>query len=147
MGEIVTGVKLLPLLYPRANTLGAVSKNRWVVTATYPNYNDYGVVARAAYEVTPALVPFAELAFDDRIHDNAIDISGYYRNSIGIVAHAGATVEFTSLLTGTVSAGYGDRHYADPRLSVTVERPPKLACNWATLSGMRLVHGVLQAQP
>lgn len=44
MGEIVTGVKLLPLLYPRANTLGAVSKNRWVVTATYPNYNDYGVV-------------------------------------------------------------------------------------------------------
>ncbi|AOH45520.1 O-antigen ligase domain-containing protein [Propionibacterium sp. NM47_B9-13] len=44
MGEIATGVKLLPLLYPGANTLGAVSKSRWIVTATYPNYNDYGVV-------------------------------------------------------------------------------------------------------
>ena len=44
MGEIVTGIKLLPLLYPEANTLGAVSKSRWIVTATYPNYNDYGVV-------------------------------------------------------------------------------------------------------
>lgn len=44
LGEILTGVKLLPLLYPGANTVSAVSKSRWIVTATYPNYNDYGIV-------------------------------------------------------------------------------------------------------
>lgn|GEM_PF-131472 len=44
IGEIVTGIKLLPLLYPDANTLNAVSKSRFVVTATYPNYNDFCVV-------------------------------------------------------------------------------------------------------
>lgn len=44
MGEIVTGVKLLPMLYPGANTLDAVASSRWIVTATYPNYNDYDVV-------------------------------------------------------------------------------------------------------
>ena len=39
-----TARQVLSGLYWGANTLGAVSKNRWVVTATYPNYNDYGVV-------------------------------------------------------------------------------------------------------
>ena len=80
------------------------------------NYNDYGVVARAAYEVTPALIPFTEIAFDDRVRDNAIDLSGYYRNSTGVTARVGSGFEFTRLLTGTASVGYADRHYADPRL-------------------------------
>ncbi|MCI1748595.1 MAG: O-antigen ligase family protein [Acidipropionibacterium sp.] len=44
IGEMVTGVKLLPILYPGANTAGAVSSSRFVVSATYPNYNDFCVV-------------------------------------------------------------------------------------------------------
>lgn len=80
------------------------------------NYNDYGIVARATYEVWPAFIPFVETAFDQRVRDIPIDISGYYRDSTGVVARAGANLEFTKLITGTISAGYGDRHYADPRL-------------------------------
>lgn len=44
IGEMVTGVKLLPLLYPGANTAKASSTDRFVVSATYPNYNDFCVV-------------------------------------------------------------------------------------------------------
>ena len=80
------------------------------------NYNDYGVVARATYEVTPAFAPFVEVGADSRVRDNAIDLSGYYRDSVGVLARGGAQVEFSRLLTGTISAGYADRHYADPRL-------------------------------
>jgi hypothetical protein len=80
------------------------------------NYNDYGIVARAAYELTPALIPFTEVAFDDRVRDDPIDLSGYARDSIGGSAKVGSTFEFTRLLTGTASAGYAERHYADPRL-------------------------------
>ena len=80
------------------------------------NYNDYGVIARAAYEVWPAFIPFTEVGFDQRVRDNPVDLSGYYRDSTGALARAGANVEFTRLLTGTISAGYAERNYADPRL-------------------------------
>ncbi len=80
------------------------------------NYNDYGIVARATYEVTPAFSPFIEAGGDSRVRDNAVDLSGYYRDSVGVLARAGAQVEFSRLLTGTISAGYADRHYADQRL-------------------------------
>lgn len=49
MGEVASGIKLLPLLYPGANTAGTVSSDRLVVTATYPNYNDFGVVMVMLY--------------------------------------------------------------------------------------------------
>ena len=80
------------------------------------DYNDYGIVLRAAYEVSPALGPFAEAAFDQRVHDAVIDISGFARDSVGGAAKVGSTFELTRLLTGTASAGYADRHYADGRL-------------------------------
>ena len=80
------------------------------------NYNDIGAVARASYELTPALIPFVEAGADTRVRDTPIDLSGYLRDSVGVIARLGSAVEFTRLLTGTLSAGYADRHYADPRL-------------------------------
>ena len=80
------------------------------------NYNDYGVVARASYELTPGVTPFAEVGFDSRVHDDPVDPTGFFRDSNGIEARAGSTVEFTRLLTGTLSGGYADRRYADSRL-------------------------------
>ena len=80
------------------------------------NYNDIGVVARASYEVTPALSPFAEVGFDSRVHDDPVDPTGFFRNSNGIEARAGSAIEFTRLITGTLSGGYADRRYADARL-------------------------------
>ena len=80
------------------------------------NYNDIGGVGRLSYELTPALIPFVEAGGDTRVRDTPIDLSGYLRDSVGVVARAGSAFEFTRLLTGTLSAGYADRHYADPRL-------------------------------
>ncbi|MGD0635033.1 MAG: outer membrane beta-barrel protein [Beijerinckiaceae bacterium] len=80
------------------------------------DYNDYGLIARAAYELTPGLIPFTEVGYDARIHDNSIDLSGYARDSNGVDAKVGSAFEFTRLLTGNASLGYADRHYADTRL-------------------------------
>lgn len=41
--EVVSGIKLLPLLYPDANTAGAVASNRFIVASFFPNYNDFSV--------------------------------------------------------------------------------------------------------
>ena len=80
------------------------------------NYNDYGVVARASYELTPGIVPFVETAFDARVRDSDLDLSGYRRDSRGILGRVGSSFEFFGHFTGTFSAGYADRHYDDPRL-------------------------------
>ena len=80
------------------------------------NYNDYGLVGRAAYELTPGLIPFAEVGYDSRVRDSAIDVSGYARSSIGVLGRAGSSFEFARVFTGSFSAGYADRKYADSRL-------------------------------
>ncbi|MGA4670822.1 O-antigen ligase family protein [Propionibacteriaceae bacterium Y1923] len=41
--EVVSGVKLLPLIYPDANTAAAVAGNRFIVASFFPNYNDFSV--------------------------------------------------------------------------------------------------------
>ncbi len=80
------------------------------------DYNDYGLIARAAYEVTPGLIPFLEAGGDARVRDEAVDLSGYFRDSRGVMARLGSTFEFSRLLTGTASGGYAERRYDDPRL-------------------------------
>ena len=80
------------------------------------NFNDAGLRLRATYEATPVLQPFIDLFGDDRIHDHAIDYTGYERDSIGFTGQVGSSFELTRLLTGELSAGYGTRAYQDPRL-------------------------------
>ena len=81
------------------------------------DFNQYGGVGRLSYEVMPGLKPFAELEGDSRVHDQAVDRSGYQRDSSGGYAKAGTSFEFTRLLTGELSIGYAARNYADPRLN------------------------------
>ncbi len=80
------------------------------------SYNDYGVIGRASYEMTPAVIPFVEIGADSRVRDNQLDLSGYARSSTGVLARGGSTFEFSRLLTGTAALGYADRRYVDPRL-------------------------------
>lgn len=80
------------------------------------DYNQYGLQARAGYEITPGLKPFVELDADRRVHDLSIDQSGYARDSDGLTPKAGTTFEITRKLTGEVSIGYLVRAYKDPRL-------------------------------
>ena len=94
----------------------ATQSNGTIFPFSQYNYSDYGVVARASYEWTPAVNPFVEAGFDSRVHDSPADPSGFFRDSNGIEARAGSKVELTRLVTGTLSAGYADRRYADARL-------------------------------
>lgn len=80
------------------------------------DYNTYGIVGRASYELTPGMIPFAELRADERRYDGYFDGDGFARDSDGIAAKLGTKFELTRLLTGEIAAGYSERAYADPRL-------------------------------
>jgi hypothetical protein len=80
------------------------------------NFNQFGGIGRVSYELTPAVKPFVEVEGDSRVHDLALDRSGFARDSDGGYAKAGTTFEFTRLLTGDISVGWTARDYADPRL-------------------------------
>lgn len=86
------------------------------VALAYQDFSDYGVKARLGYDLKPGLQPFAEVGYDQRIHDETIDPFGYRRDSDGIGGRVGSTFELWPQLTGTVSGGYATRHYDDPRL-------------------------------
>ncbi|AXE39991.1 hypothetical protein JS278_02856 [Acidipropionibacterium virtanenii] len=59
IGEMVTGIKLLPILYPGANTIGYVASSRFMVSATYPNINDFCVVMTMLFIAVLAKMWFA----------------------------------------------------------------------------------------
>lgn len=80
------------------------------------DYDDYGLIGRASYELTPGVIPFIQATADKRLHDQFLDVYGFARNSDGIAGEFGTTFEFTRLLTGELAAGYANRVYADPRL-------------------------------
>ena len=80
------------------------------------DFTDYGLALRADYQLTPTFRPFGEVRLDTRVHDTPIDLSGYARDSDGVLGRLGSTFELTPLITGTVSAGYANRSYADRRL-------------------------------
>lgn len=81
------------------------------------NFNQYGGIGRASYELKPGLKPFAEIQGDTRVHDVAFDRNFYQRDSSGGYAKVGSSFEFSRLLTGEISIGYAARTYVDPRLS------------------------------
>jgi len=81
------------------------------------NFNQYGGVGRASYDLLPGIKPFAEIEGDSRVHDLALDRSGFARDSSGGYARAGSSFEFSRLLIGDVSIGYAARNYVDPRLN------------------------------
>ncbi len=81
------------------------------------NFNQYGGVGRISYDLKPGLKPFVEVQGDSRVHDQAADRNGYFRDSSGGYAKVGSSFEFTRILTGEISVGYAARNYVDPRLS------------------------------
>ena len=88
-----------------------------IVPLSSENYTDYGIQARAAYAVTPGAIPFIETDLDTRKHDQLVDYYGYERDSNGVALKLGTTFELSRILTGTLSGGYVDRLYQDPRLA------------------------------
>jgi hypothetical protein len=81
------------------------------------NFNQYGGVSRASYELKPGLKPFVEAEGDTRVHDQALDRNGFARDSNGGYVKGGTSFEFTRLLTGELAVGWSERTYTDPRLN------------------------------
>ena len=50
------------------------------------------------------------------MHDAKLDLSGYDRDSDGILGRIGTAFAMTPLVTGTIAAGYEQRSYTDRRL-------------------------------
>ena len=80
------------------------------------DFDDWGLRARAAYQISPVISPFVETVIDTRRYDDPIDFTGYARSSTGALGRAGVTLALTGQLTGEASVGYGERQYKDARL-------------------------------
>lgn len=94
----------------------ATQSNGTELLLSQNDYNDYALVGRASYELTPGLIPFVQVTGDERRFDQYYDVYGFARTSDGIAGELGSTLEFSRLLTGEIDAGYADRVYVDPRL-------------------------------
>jgi len=87
-----------------------------VVSNKDRDYNQYGVQARAGYELWPGVKPFVDVAADTRQYDLAVDALGISRDSDGIAVKGGTSFEITRKLTGEAAIGYLVRTYKDPAL-------------------------------
>lgn len=80
------------------------------------DYQQYGGLVRASYDLMPGIKPFVEATADTRIHDLPVDRFGQQRDSKGVTGRAGSTFEVSGKLTGSLSLGYLMRTYKDPAL-------------------------------
>jgi hypothetical protein len=73
------------------------------------NYNSYEARLRGAYDLSPRLQPFVEVAVDTRDYDEKFDNTDPTRRlgSDGYALRTGASLELTRLVTGEVAVGYG----------------------------------------
>jgi hypothetical protein len=78
--------------------------------------DDWGLRTRAAYQISPIVIPFVETVIDTRRYDSPVDFTGYARSSNGVLGRGGVTLALSNQLTGEASLGYGERQYKDPRL-------------------------------
>jgi hypothetical protein len=103
--------------FDRTVNQNATQSDGTIIDLAANNFNAYGVIGRASYEISPKLRPFVETTADMRRYDQPTDVNGFERSSNGLSARGGAVYEITSLVKGEASAGYGQRKYEDSRLA------------------------------
>lgn len=81
--------------------------------------NNYTPLAtlRLSYSDTPALKPFVELTYAPSFRDEKMDRFGLRRNSQGLTASAGVSIDRGPLWSGEAALVYSVRNYADPTLA------------------------------
>ncbi|TDK39398.1 hypothetical protein E2F50_04590 [Rhizobium deserti] len=72
---------------------------------------------RLGYELSPALIPFAEVAAGHTFYDRRRDSSGYERSSQSYAARSGVEFDFGEKLRGEIGTGYQVVDYDDSRLN------------------------------
>jgi hypothetical protein len=80
------------------------------------NFDQFGMQARVNYELTPGVIPFAQVDADTRRYDLPVDAGGVNRDSDGVSGKVGTTFEISRKLTGEIAVGYLVRTYKDPNL-------------------------------
>ncbi len=80
--------------------------------------NNYtpSLALRLSYTDPPALKPFVELAYAPRFHDEKFDRNGLRRDSQGMTAAVGLTVDHGPLWLGEMALVYAVRDYEDSAL-------------------------------
>lgn len=71
---------------------------------------------RLGYELSPALIPFVEVATGHTFYDLRRDASGYARSSQSYATRAGVQFDLSEKLRGEIGAGYEIVDYDDSRL-------------------------------
>jgi hypothetical protein len=66
----------------------------------------YTATGRVGYEISPAIIPFAELEVGRRIHDFEVDNNGDKRDSMIYAMRTGVAVDLGEKLKGEIAAGY-----------------------------------------
>jgi len=94
-----------------AEASGATENN------TDRNYLQPGVRLRVGYEVSAAIVPFAEAAYQPRIHELRVDRSGLRRDSRGGFLRAGLAFNASDMWSGEVALRYDYRDFEDRTLA------------------------------
>ena len=85
------------------------------------NYAEPTISVRGTWGRPAAtLKPYVELTYDPRIHDQAVDRNGQRRNSQGVGAALGVTLQDGPIWTGDFSANFIARSYDDPALKTAM---------------------------
>jgi hypothetical protein len=84
------------------------------------NYTQLTLAARAALRTDGILQPFAELAYEPRLHDKSSDRHGIKRNSQGVRLTAGVSIADDPVWSGDVAASLELRDYSDDSLATAI---------------------------
>ncbi len=76
----------------------------------------YVATAQAAYEVSPAFQPFAQISVGGRSYDKEVDRGGNRRSSAIYEAQAGFSFNLSEKLNGTLGVGYRAEDFDDEAL-------------------------------
>jgi hypothetical protein len=93
------------------------------------------VVLRTGYEISPALTPFVELEYGQRIYDQELDSNGFARSSTRTGVRGGVELDFGEKFSGELSAGWINDDLEDPRLAPVSGPTVAAALLWSPYRG------------
>jgi hypothetical protein len=86
------------------------------------DHNDYYVDGVVGYQYLGPQQVYVRVRSFSRVYDNQFDNSGFERDSIGVRAEAGVTLDLGGLVFADLSAGFQRQAFEDSRFG-TVQRP------------------------
>ena len=96
------------------------------------NYVEPSLSLRSTWGAPVAVLkPYVELTYDPRIHDKSVDRNGQRRNSQGVGAALGVTLNDGPIWTGDFSANFIARSYDDPALKTAMALGVNGSLTWS----------------